>query len=282
MCRLYGFRSSVASRVHRSLVAAENALAQQSERHADGWGLAYYVSRYPHLIRNAQQALSDELFRELSGVVATHTFLAHIRRATVGRVHILNCHPFQHGVWTFAHNGEISGYNANEAIRAKVNKAIDERFKPHILGNTDSETIFYIFLSYLARQVDDIHNIGVTTAHALYALKQTVDTIKQITEKHYAEEINQLTFIITNGSILIGYRDNKELYYSTYKKSCSEKQTCPAYEGNRCEAAVSDGLVKHLIISSEIIGGTANVWVPIEQSDYVCVDHGMYFRTGTL
>ena len=65
MCRLFGFRSSIVSSVHHSLVAAENAMARQSQVHRDGWGIAYYVGRFPHLVRNDQQALHDSLFREL-------------------------------------------------------------------------------------------------------------------------------------------------------------------------------------------------------------------------
>ena len=68
MCRLYGFRSSVLSGVHASLVAAENALAQQSALHPDGWGLAYYNSRFPQLLRNDEKALDDRLFKEISAV----------------------------------------------------------------------------------------------------------------------------------------------------------------------------------------------------------------------
>ena len=43
MCRLFGFRSVIPSQMHRSLIAADNALGRQSERHPDGWGVAYYV-----------------------------------------------------------------------------------------------------------------------------------------------------------------------------------------------------------------------------------------------
>ena len=41
MCRLFGFRSVIPSQVHQSLVGAENALMLQSDRHPDGWGVAW-------------------------------------------------------------------------------------------------------------------------------------------------------------------------------------------------------------------------------------------------
>ena len=94
---------------------------------------------HTHLIRNDQQALADELFRDVTAVVATRTFLAHIRKATVGEISVLNCHPFQHGAWAMIHNGEIIGYAKDESIRRRVNELVDERFRRHILGKTDSE-----------------------------------------------------------------------------------------------------------------------------------------------
>ena len=59
MCRLFGFRSVIPSQVHRSLLAAENALGTQSNQHPDGWGVAYYVDGAPHVTKNPITALGD-------------------------------------------------------------------------------------------------------------------------------------------------------------------------------------------------------------------------------
>jgi glutamine amidotransferase len=107
MCRLFGFRSVIPSKVHRSLLAAENALGVQSNDHPDGWGVAFYVDGTPHVTRSPLTALGDSLFHKLSGVVASQTVLAHVRKATQGPKTVLNCHPFQYGRWVFAHNGDI-------------------------------------------------------------------------------------------------------------------------------------------------------------------------------
>ncbi|HEX7669417.1 MAG TPA: class II glutamine amidotransferase, partial [Polyangiaceae bacterium] len=73
MCRLFGFRSVISSQVHRSLLAAENALGTQSNQHPDGWGVAYYVDGAPHVTRNPITAMGDQLFHRLSGVVSSQT-----------------------------------------------------------------------------------------------------------------------------------------------------------------------------------------------------------------
>ena len=44
------------------------------------------------------------------------------------------------------------------------------------------------------------------------------------------------------------------LHYSTYKKACSDRDTCPSC-GPVCEAPPEDGRINHLIISSQEIPG---------------------------
>lgn len=281
MCRLYGFRSAIRSSVHQSLLHAENALARQSSRHSDGWGLSYYVAQYPHLIRNDQQALGDELFRELSAVVATRTFLAHIRLATAGSVRVPNCHPFQYGRWSFAHNGEVGGY-ARPEVHTVLLEAVDKRFRPHILGETDSEVLFHIFLSRLARIVDDVHSEGVRADQAREALRETVEIVLDGAPDDDARGDNKLNFVLTNGTLMLGFRWRRELYVSTYKTRCPERSSCFAYDPARCEAKVDDGEVKHLIIASEPLSDGPNVWEELSDGEYVCVGHGMNFQRGRL
>ena len=84
MCRLFGFRSIIESKVHSSLMNAENALGIQSVDHPDGWGVAYYIGYSPHLIKADRPAIECEIFKKVSGVVSSHTVLAHIRKSTIG------------------------------------------------------------------------------------------------------------------------------------------------------------------------------------------------------
>src|SRR5215510_13114829 len=144
MCRLFGFRSVIPSQVHRSLLAAENALGKQSNEHPDGWGVAFYVDGAPHITRSPETALGDALFHRLSGVVSSETVLAHVRKATQGPKTVLNCHPFQYGRWVFAHNGDIPAFESRrEALFAQIAPELS-RF---ILGETDSELVFFLFLT---------------------------------------------------------------------------------------------------------------------------------------
>ena len=135
MCRLFGFRSVLRSGVHRSLRSADNALAVQSRRHPDGWGVAYYVAGSPHVIKSTNEAGSDHLFERVSGLLSSETVVAHVRRATQGGLTMLNCHPFQHGRWVFAHNGDVPAFaELREALMSEIAPA----YRAVLLGDTDS------------------------------------------------------------------------------------------------------------------------------------------------
>lgn len=283
MCRLYGFRSAIDSSVHHSLVAAENAMARQSTRHQDGWGLAYYVDRFPQIVRNDAQALGDTLFSEVSAVVSTRTFLAHIRQATEGSVRVLNCHPFQHGAWTFAHNGQVCGFGDPE-VKARIDALVDPKFKRFILGDTDSERFFYAILSQLSRTVHDIQSPGISPTHVAEAVRTTVAAIVDAAapDETDLKLPTRLNLLLTNGRLLFGYKRGVDLFFSTYKSRCPERDTCWAFRASQCEAPVEDGIVQHLLVASEAIAETTNVWLPMADDEFVTVDHAMNFRRGTL
>ncbi len=250
---------------------------QQSKEHPDGWGIGYYVDDYPHLYRNPSQALEDGLFRDLGGVVSAYTLLGHIRKASVGPVNLLNCHPFQFGNWLFAHNGEIGGYNEEPTIRQAVAELVSPRFERHLLGTTDSEAIFFVFLSRLARRFEDFHLPGLPFDAVAAELRGTVADILAVSDT-YGEQQTKMTIIVTNGSLMLGHRYRMPLHLSTYKTKCPESGSCAFYRPAMCEAAVGDGIVRHMVLSSEKPAENPNVWIEMVEGETVGVDWGMHFR----
>lgn len=266
MCRLFGFRSVIPSQVHSSLVAAENALGVQSNQHPDGWGVAFYVDGSPHITRSPLTALGDTLFHHLSGVVSSETVLAHVRQATQGKNNVLNCHPFQYGRWVGAHNGDIP--NLAEK-RDELREEIAPSLRRFVLGETDSELVFFQFLSRLAEfgPLSRPHAL----ADVMEALRKTVRRTRELCDG--AEHESLLTLMITDGQCLAATQGGRQLYYSTYKQRCPERDSCPSLSAE-CEAPTETGYVNHLIVSSEPLQGQ-NLWVELGAGEMVGVDHRM-------
>ena len=177
MCRIFGFRSVIQSQVHRSLVSADNALMQQSDRHPDGWGVAYYNDGAPHVIKSVSSAQVDHLFRRVSGIVASETVLAHLRKATQGSLSIINTHPFQFGRWVFVHNGNIGKF---DELRDELVGRVPPVLRRYILGDTDSEVLFYLLLGHMAKQAE-LSRAGFPLEGVMTAVKDTVEEITSLT-----------------------------------------------------------------------------------------------------
>lgn len=284
MCRIFGFRSVMQSGVHRSLVSAENALMLQSERHPDGWGVAYYIARAPHVIKSASAAVSDNLFRHVSGIVTSETVLAHIRKATQGELSTINTHPFQHGSWVFAHNGNIAGF---DRLRDRLVARVPPILRRFILGHTDSEVLFYLILGKMAQR-HDLHRPGFPLAEVAAAVRDALAEITAIIgdfnpDNDGPPHDTYLTFVLTNGQVMLGHQGGKQLYYSAHKQRCPERDTC-AFFSPECERPPPPqrGFVSHLIFSSEPLQGD-NVWIPLAPGDMLGADGRMqmqFFRAG--
>ena len=281
MCRIFGFRSIIQSQVHHSLLDAENALCTQSSLHPDGWGVAYYVAMAPHVIKSEAAAVSDHLFRRVSGIVSSETVLAHIRKATLGEKSILNTHPFQFGSWTFIHNGNIKNWNRH---RPSLLKLIDPDLQRFVLGDTDSEVIFMIILTEL-NKVTPLEDRKISVETVAIGIERALDKMIHIMGPYYADDSGSnnetfLTFVITNGSTMVAFQGGKNLYYSTYKNRCSERENCASF-GPECEGPPVNEGVNHLIFSSEILSGE-NIWHKMGPGEIIGVDINMKIKTKRL
>lgn len=274
MCRLFGFRSIFENKVHSSLIHADNALFNLSQKHKDGWGVAYYLDDVPHLIKSAEQAFEDHIFERVSGVVTSKSVIAHIRYATSGNSSILNSHPFQFGKWIFAHNGNIKNL---KQYKSKLLSLILPDQQKYILGNTDSEIIFHIILSDLKKK--KLFSSSTDTNAIINTVKLTLikicSIIGELTNRDDAAPTdNYLTFILSNGPLFLAIQGGQPLYFSTHKSLCSERDQCSYYNPSCESKSIVNSKVNHLIISSEKFTGD-NIWTKMAFGDVVAIDQEM-------
>ena len=267
MCRLFGFRSVLQSQVHRSLTQADNAMSVQALQHPDGWGVAYYVAGSPHLIKASGPAEDDRIFHHVSGVLTSRTVLAHVRKATQGRRSPLNSHPFQHGRWVMAHNGDVPRF---AELRERLVDQVPPRLRRYLLGDTDSEVLFHLFLGLLSEEVE-LDGRGAPLPAVVRALQRAVAIVRSVADD--PDHHSLLTVIVTDGEVMVAHQGGKELHWSTHKLHCPEQGGCPHFGGS-CLNAVASGAVNHLIVSSEPLQGE-NVWNTMAEGEIVGVDHAM-------
>lgn len=278
MCRLFAFHSIIPSQVHSSLVAGDRSFMQLSHDHPDGWGVAYYLEQAPHVVKSESTAIHDQLFQRVSGIVTSNTVLAHLRKATHGQVNIVNTHPFQYGSWVFAHNGNIRNFSR---FRTHLIDGISPRLSRFIIGDTDSEIIFFYILEELS-QVIPLSSKNVPIKQAIEAVSRALKKLMAIVGPFSLSTgeptETYLSFILTNGETILAHQGGQSLHYSSYKTRCPDRAHCK-YFARACEHPAEQESINHLLFSSESIAGE-NVWLEMQAGDILGVDPKMKLTWG--
>ena len=144
MCQLLGMNANTPTDVMFSFAG----LATRAHEHKDGFGIAFFEGcGLRHFIdhHGARTSPVAELVRHYP--IKSENVIAHIRKATQGRVALENTHPFVRELWgrywVFAHNGDL------KAGVGGFNPQLHGAFRP--VGSTDSELAFCWLMQELAK-----------------------------------------------------------------------------------------------------------------------------------
>ena len=185
----------------------------------DGFGLGWYDvgdRSAPGRYRSIAPAWNDANLRDLASHVESPLFLAHIRAAIGSPVQQTNCHPFRHGRWLFVHNGMIDGF---PTIHRDLALAVDPSLFGAIGGSTDSETLFYLALTFGLEE------------DPLGGLERASDSSRPWATDHGIDHPMQGTLGLSDGERLWAVR-----YSSESRVRCSTPPTFP-----HCASATPTG-----------------------------------------
>ena len=213
MCRWLAYSGSPL-RLDELLLNPARSLVDQSlhsrqgatTTNGDGFGIGWYDDDgLPRVYRSTHPAWNDRNLRELASSISSPLFFAHIRASTGTAIQETNTHPFRHGRWLWMHNGAIRGY---ETVMRELRLAVDAALFPAIEGTTDSETMFFLALTFGLE--DDPPG----------AVERMVGFVEETGRRHGVEHPMQMTVATSDGERLWAFRyssegDSRTLYYST-------------------------------------------------------------------
>jgi predicted glutamine amidotransferase len=136
---LYGPANSLIDQSLHSRMGAETT-------NGDGFGVGWYGEpATPGVFHSTEPAWNDRNLHELAEHLTSSHFFAHIRAAIGSAVQQTNCHPFRHDRWLFMHNGYVNEF---AKIKRELAFAVDPSLYPEIQGQTDSEMLFFLALTF--------------------------------------------------------------------------------------------------------------------------------------
>ena len=140
MCQLLGMNANTPTDVMFSFAG----LATRADEHKDGFGIAFFEDRGLRLFVDHHSARESPVARLVKDYpIKSDNVIAHIRKATQGRIALENTHPYLRELWgrywVFAHNGDLKGFAPR----------LHSAFKP--VGDTDSERAFCWLMQELAK-----------------------------------------------------------------------------------------------------------------------------------
>jgi len=189
MCQLLGMNCATPTDITFSFRGFSQRAGITSD-HADGFGIAFFEDKACRLFVDNQSAVESpiaELVRNYP--IKSRNVIAHIRKATQGKINLENSHPFSRELWgrqwIFAHNGDLKDFLPE----------LSGRFTP--VGNTDSERAFCYLLDQLVKRF----------GYDEPKLDQVFDLLAEISPS--IAEHGTFNFCLSNGQALFTYATTK-------------------------------------------------------------------------
>jgi predicted glutamine amidotransferase len=189
MCQLLGMNCATPTDINFSFRGFSQRAGITSD-HSDGFGIAFFEDKACRLFVDNQSAIDSPVADFVRNYpIKSRNVIAHIRKATQGKIHLENSHPFTRELWgrqwIFAHNGDLHQFEPK----------LTGRFLP--IGDTDSELAFCYLLDQLALHFGRQHP----------SLEQIFLVLAQICPQ--IAEHGTFNFFLSNGQALFSYATTK-------------------------------------------------------------------------
>ena len=198
MARLFGLIGNRGDLAGRVLGFEAEALRVRARGQQLGWGVGFYQSGEVLMRRRPIDDREEIDMAKFTSDVRADVVLGHVRSATIGAVRTENTHPFRYRQWLFAQTGTIAHF---EAIRERLTQSVPEFLRGGIRGDTDSEILFYVFLSFL-HDAGRLNDLVIEPTLVREALRSSIAVVDGMTAE-VGGQAGPLNLIVTNGEYMI-------------------------------------------------------------------------------
>lgn len=264
MCRWFIYYGENIS-LKKILIDPENSIIKQSyskkftpyiknnwrdnKINVDGYGIGFlFDDKNYFLYKSTDSPWNDNNLKNIIPLFKTKLFFGHVRaiKPELNRcysfVHQVNCHPFKYKDYMWIHNGNIKNFCK---IKLDIIKKIKPQFISLINGNTDSEYVFYLFLTFLEKNRN---------------LKKTMMVLINYLSTFLKNKVSSMNFAVT---------DKKNVIATRYINSDHEDPPSLYYKLEN----------KKIYISSEPIDYIEKGWTLIKKNVMISIDKKLKLTT---
>jgi predicted glutamine amidotransferase len=211
MARLFGLIGNRPDLVGRVLDLESEALVARTRGSPLGWGIGFYQGGEVLMRRRPIDDREEIQPAKLAADVKADVLIGHVRSATVGALRTENTHPFRYRQWLFAQTGTLAHF---DAIRDRLLKSVPEFLRGNVRGETDSEIVFHVFLSFL-HDAGRLDNGSVSSGAVLEALRSSLAVIDGM-----AAEVGDVSegtnLLVSNGDMIVAVHKNAKMSYRVF------------------------------------------------------------------
>lgn len=212
MARLFGFIGNRADLGARVLELEREPLKIAGRDAPLGWGVGFYQSGEVLLRRRPIDDRAELEPAALAQDIRSDVLVGHVRHATVGALRTENTHPFRYRQWLFANTGTI---NAFPELRDRLRASLPEFLRRDVRGETDSELLFHLFLSFL-HDAGHLAEAAVEPSATRAALRSMLALIDRLSAEE-GEEPSRLNVLVTDGEHLVAVHRSEPMAYRVYE-----------------------------------------------------------------
>ncbi|HKU38159.1 MAG TPA: class II glutamine amidotransferase [Polyangiales bacterium] len=252
--------------INRADLLAEAVLSEQDALMTpppvahDGWGVGFYQADEV-LHKKHPQPTNDKLeWSAMLHGIRSHVAIAHVRDASVGPRRADNNHPFRMRQWLFAHAGMVEGF---AAIQPRLLESMPDFLRRNIRGDTDSEHVFHVFLSFL-HDAGQLDSMDVADQAVMAALRSTIALIDRMVSEIGAPKSN-LDLVLTNGRQLYALRRGSPMIYVE-----RDRLSMPEHESGKTPRPVDP--VRYVLVANVANGVLPPDYRPLEDGQLISID----------
>ncbi|MCU0690616.1 MAG: class II glutamine amidotransferase [Polyangiaceae bacterium] len=246
MARLFAFIGNRSDLGPRILDVEAEALRTRARAERLGWGLGFYQAGEVLLRKRPWDEREEISVSALARDVRTDVLVGNVRSINFGEARTQNTQPYRFRNWLFAHAGTTAEFLR---LRERLIASIPDFLRRNVRGDTDSELLFHLFLSFLH---DAGHLRGATPRPATTeALRGSRAVIDRLSREEGAEDAGPMGLIVSNGEYVAGLNRGAHMAFRVIHGSEDIEALLPD-DGLRRRRLPDMARVRFTILASEV------------------------------